>query len=93
MDTQMDENVIREDVRRLIAQLAPVQGVEISPSCELTVDLGYDSLRLMELATLFEDRFVLSEIAEDEAAEIDTVGEVEELVVRLVAERHEKLAS
>jgi len=83
----MDDNVIREDVRKLIAQLAPVKGVEISPTCELTVDLGYDSLRLMELATLFEDHFGLAEIGEDEAAEVETVGEVEELVVRLLGER------
>ena len=80
----MDETVIREDVRKLIAQLAPVQGVEIAPSCELTVDLGYDSLRLMELATLFEDHFSLEDIAEDDAAEVETVGEVEDLVVRLL---------
>jgi acyl carrier protein len=84
----MDETVIREDVRKLIAQLAPVQGVEISPSRELTVDLGYDSLRLMELATLFEDHFGLEAIGEDDAAEVDTVGEVEELVLRLVEETH-----
>jgi acyl carrier protein len=82
----VDQDVIRADVRKFIAELAPVRGVEISPSSELTVDLGYDSLRLMELATLFEDYFVLAEIGEDEAAEADTVGEVEELVVRLVAE-------
>jgi acyl carrier protein len=83
---QMDENAIRADVRKLIAQLAPVQGVEISPSRELTVDLGYDSLRLMELATHFEDRFGLEDIGEDDAAEVETVGEVEALVLRLVAE-------
>jgi acyl carrier protein len=83
----MDDNTVRNDVRKLIEQLAPVQGVAISPSTELGVDLGYESLRLMELATALEDRFELEEITEDEAAEADTVGEVEELVVRLVNER------
>jgi acyl carrier protein len=85
---QMDEDSIRKDVRKLVAQLAPVRGVEISPSHELTVDLGYDSLRLMELATLFEDHFGLKEISEDDAAEVDTVGEVEALVLSLVEEAH-----
>jgi acyl carrier protein len=83
----MDKNTVREDVRKLIEQLAPVQGVEISPSTELGVDLGYESLRLMELATALEDRFELDEITEDDAAEAETVGEVEDLVVRLVDER------
>jgi len=83
----MDESSVRREVRNLIEQLAPVRDVEISPSTELGVDLGYESLRLMELATAIEDHFELDEITEDDAAEADTVGEVEELVVRLVSEQ------
>lgn len=83
----MDENTVRKDVRRLIEQLAPVRDVEISPAAELGVDLGYESLRLMELATTLEDHFALAEITEDDAAEAETVGEVEDLVVRLVNEQ------
>jgi acyl carrier protein len=83
----MDENSVRTDVRRLIEQLAPVRDVEISAATELGVDLGYESLRLMELATALEDHFELGEITEDDAAEAETVGEVEDLVVRLLDER------
>ncbi len=83
----MDEQTVREDVRRLIEQLAPVRDAEITPASELGVDLGYESLRLMELAAAFEDHFKLREITEDDAAELDTVGEVEELIVRLVNEQ------
>lgn len=83
----MDEKVIREQVRRVIAELAPVKEVDISPGCELSVDLGYESLRLMELATHLEDHFGLDEIPEDDAVEADTVGEVEELVLRLLSEQ------
>lgn len=83
----MDSNTVRREARRLIEQLAPVRGVEISPSTELGVDLGYESLRLMELATALEDHFELDEITEDDAAEAETVGEVEDLVVRLVDEQ------
>lgn len=83
----MDEDRVRDDVRRLIEQLAPVRDVDIVPSTELGVDLGYESLRLMELATALEDHFGLDEITEDDAAEADTVGEVEDLVVRLVSEQ------
>ena len=81
---QRDENVVREEVRKLIAQLAPVRDEEIASTTELSVDLGYDSLRLMELATTLEDHFGLDEISEDDAAEADTVGEVEALVLRLL---------
>jgi acyl carrier protein len=84
----MDEKAVREGVRNLIVQLAPVTGVDVTESSELGVDLGYDSLRLMELATALEDRFELDEITEDDAAEADTVGEVEELLLRLFSEQH-----
>jgi acyl carrier protein len=84
----MDEQAVRRDVRRLIEQLAPVRDGEISSDTELGVDLGYESLRLMELATALEDHFELREITEDDAAEADTVGEVEDLAVRLVSEQH-----
>jgi acyl carrier protein len=83
----MDENTVRKDVRGLIERLAPVREVEIVPTTELGVDLGYESLRLMELATALEDHFELGEITEDDAAEAETVGEVEDLVVRLLDER------
>ncbi|HET6998271.1 MAG TPA: acyl carrier protein [Solirubrobacterales bacterium] len=82
------DDTVRKEVRRLIEQLAPVRDVDISPSTELGVDLGYESLRLMELATAIEDHFKLDEITEDDAAEADTVGEVEDLVVRLLNEQH-----
>lgn len=83
----MEEKSVRDDVRRLIVQLAPVRDVDVAPSTELGVDLGYESLRLMELATALEDHFGLDEITEDDAAEADTVGEVEDLIVRLVSEQ------
>lgn len=79
-----DESTVRESVRALIAQMAPVKGAQVSRSSDLSVDLGYDSLRLMELATLIEERFGIHEIGEDDAAEADTVGEVEDLVLRLL---------
>lgn len=82
----MDENVVREQVRKIIVELAPVAEEDISPSCELSVDLGYESLRMMELATHLEDHFGIDEIPEEEAVDADTVGDVEELVLRLLSE-------
>lgn len=80
----MDDNAVREDVRKLVIRLAPVSVTEVSASSELSVNLGYDSLRLMELATQLEKQFGLDRIPEDDVAEADTVGEIEELVLRLL---------
>jgi acyl carrier protein len=84
MQVQRGEDAIREDIRTLIIDLAPVKGVAITPSSDLSVELGYDSLRLMELATVLEDHFGLKEITEDDAAEAETVAEIEGLVLGLL---------
>jgi acyl carrier protein len=76
-----------DDVRALIAEMAPVRGAEVSGSSDLRVDLGYDSLTLMELAAVLEERFDLGDVPEEDAAEADTVAEVEQLVSRLLAEK------
>lgn len=82
----LDENDVRERVRTLVAEMAPVKQAQVTPDSDLGVDLGYDSLRLMELATLLEDRFGIAEITEDDAAEADTVGDIEDLICRLLDE-------
>lgn len=78
---------MRDGVQSLIAQMAPVQDAKLSGSANLTVDLGYDSLRLMELAAALEDRFGIGDIREDDAAELETVAEVEELVLRMLGDQ------
>lgn len=79
-----DEQIVRERVRRIVAEMAPVQRAEVSSATELTVDLGYDSLTLMELATLLERKFDLGEVREDDAVEAETVADVQVLVLRML---------
>ena len=83
----MTPDAVRENVRRLVVDMAPAPHPAPSESTLLTVDLGYDSLSLMELAALLEREFELGEVSEDEAVEAETVGDVEELVVRKLAAR------
>jgi acyl carrier protein len=84
MERLADEQIVRERVRRIVAEMAPVQRAEVSGATELTVDLGYDSLTLMELATLLERKFDLSEVREDDAVEAETVADVQVLVLRML---------
>jgi acyl carrier protein len=72
---------VRALVAEVIAELAPVNDVEVSDSLRLIEDLGYHSLALMELAFALEDEFELSPIDEQTAQSITTVALITDHVV------------
>lgn len=82
-----DARAVRDAVRRVIVELAPIQPGEISPETSVVVDLGYDSLRLVELAVALEDHFGLPAADDLDASDAETVGDVEQRVLKLL-ERH-----
>ncbi len=77
---------VRERVDALVLEMAPIAVAEADPTASLVVDLGFDSLRLVELAGVLEDEFGLAEAGEDELGEVETVGDARELVLRLLAD-------
>ena len=81
------EEQIRATVVTVIADMAPNQGVTITPATNLVKELGYHSLALMEVAFAIEDEFDLDPIDEDTARKIDTVGAVQDLVVKRLEDR------
>ncbi|AEB42517.1 MULTISPECIES: phosphopantetheine-binding protein [Micromonospora] len=81
------EEEIRATVAAVISDMAPKDGVEVTAESHLIKDLGYHSLALMEVAFAIEDEFDLDPIDEDTARKITTVGAVQDLVVKRLAER------
>jgi acyl carrier protein len=79
----MSDAAIRERIRVAVGQLAPVAG-PVDPSTSLTVDLGFDSLGLIELAVYLEQELELPAAAEDDLAGVETVADVEALVLGLL---------
>lgn len=82
----MDERDIRRRTRAVVREMAPLRGEEVSASSSLVVDLGYDSLGLVELLVALEREFGMPAEEGDEFG-VETVGEVEERVVELLT-RH-----
>ncbi|MGW4365402.1 AMP-binding protein [Nocardia takedensis] len=82
----LDDSDIQRRVRDLIRTLAPVRGdEELGPLTNLVGELGYDSLRLMELTGVLESEFDMASASEDELLAIETTADVEALVARLAA--------
>jgi acyl carrier protein len=73
-----------EVIRQVVTAYASVP-VELAESAQQLVhDLGYHSLRLVELAFALEDLFVMEPVTLDDPPPIGTVGELAEYMVRRV---------
>jgi len=70
-------------VRELIGQMSPLGAQQASPEQNLVEDLGYDSVSFLELALAIEAEFDIFAIDEEQAANLVTVGDIEELMVKL----------
>jgi acyl carrier protein len=81
----MDLDSASSRVRLRIAQMASVPESQVSPGSTLRGDLHLDSLQLYELVAELEDELGLSEIDEADVASIETVGDVESCVARLLS--------
>jgi acyl carrier protein len=70
----------RPDVLSVVVAMAPRPAGPVSDDTRLIGDLGYDSLRLIELSIALEQRFGLRSLDDDAVATVSTVGDVVELV-------------
>jgi acyl carrier protein len=84
-----DEKGVAETVRSIVLELAPIKGVQGGRELNLAADLGYHSLALLEVIVALEDELGVPVTDDGSAMFITTLGDVEDYVVRLLAEdRH-----
>ncbi|MQY22606.1 acyl carrier protein [Nocardia macrotermitis] len=83
----MDSTTIRTSVRRIVGQMSPFGAPdEVTADARLVEDLGYDSLAVIELSLRLEKEFDLQLVRDTEqAADIKTIGDIEEFVIARVA--------
>jgi acyl carrier protein len=75
---------IQARVREIISDMSPSGRKVMAASDRLVEDLGYDSVTFLELAITLESELAPTTIDEEATAGLLTVGDVEELMVRLV---------
>jgi acyl carrier protein len=66
-------------VRELIAEMSPLGVAEISPETALVEELGFDSLGLVELVVVIEDRLDLPRLEEQALIGVERVGDLERI--------------
>jgi acyl carrier protein len=82
----MSAEEVAELVRLRVSEMAPTRPQTIDRDTRPIVDLGYDSLRLVELASALEDDFDLEAGDDDDVTDIETVGDIEDRVLAMLAE-------
>jgi len=68
----------------VITSVSKVERAKLTPEMELVADLGLDSARALELLVELEERLE-AEIDDEEAASLNTVGDIIEYVKKLEA--------
>lgn len=76
----MTDDAVAEPVRALIARMAPGTPQRVADDERLIEDLGFDSIRLMELTLALERVFALPRQHPDDLADILRVADVVGLV-------------
>jgi acyl carrier protein len=74
--------VIQDDVLALVTALAPAPVAEPDLDGALVDELGYTSLRLLELCIAVEHAFALPPLGQDALAGVRTVGDLANLVAK-----------
>ena len=82
----MTEAAVRERVRAVAGEMAPLKGTAVEGSSRLQMDLGYDSLGLLELAQALEHEFELPPVLEQDAEGIETVADVERVIIGMLGD-------
>lgn len=84
----MSQQEIRAKILQEIAkQCKNKQAKDLKDTMNLELDLGIDSLNRVELASNLLDIFAIENAPIEEAAQLMTVGQVVEFVLRLTAKK------
>jgi len=75
----MEVNDVFEKVKNLFVDELGIEESKVSMEAKLEEDLEIDSLGIVEVVMAFEDEFGI-EIADDELADVKTVGEAVNLL-------------
>jgi acyl carrier protein len=78
---------VRAAVHEIVAVMAPAGARSLSDDAQLVRDLGFDSLRLIELTVVVEKRFALPPISLDQALAVATLRDLVNLVADDIARR------
>jgi acyl carrier protein len=81
-----DESLVRELIRKLVGEIAPPGSPEVQPEQTLRDELGYDSVREVEITFVLEELFGFESLVVEDSPVMETVGDLENFTLAMIAQ-------
>jgi acyl carrier protein len=85
-----EESFVRELIRKLVGEIAPSGSPEVQSGQVLREELGFDSVREVEIAFLLEELFGFESFTVEDAPDMETVGDLENFTLDMIAQGRAK---
>ena len=80
-----EESLVRELIRKLVGEMAPPGSPAVQPGHTLRDQLGYDSVREVEITFVLEELFGFETLVVEDSPAMETVGDLENFILDLIA--------
>jgi acyl carrier protein len=81
-----EESLVRELIRKLVAEIAPPGSPEVRPGHSLREELSFDSVREVEITFVLEELFGFESLAVEDSPGMETVGDLENFTLDMIAQ-------
>lgn len=81
-----EESLVRELIRKLAGEIAPTRVPEVQPGWSLRDDLGYDSVREVEITFVLEELFGFESLVVEDSPAMETVGDLEDFALNMITQ-------
>jgi acyl carrier protein len=81
-----EESLVREFIRKVVGEIAPPGSPEVQPGHILRDELGYDSVREVELTFALEELFGFESFVVEDSPVMDTVEDLENFTLDMIAQ-------
>lgn len=92
-DSADEESLVRELIRKLVGEIAPQGSPAVQPVHILREELGFDSLREVEIAFALEELFEFEPFAVDNSPDMETVEDLENFTLEMIAQGRARVPS
>jgi acyl carrier protein len=83
-----EESLVRELIRQLVGEMASPGSPEVRPGRALREELGFDSVREVEITFVLEELFGFEWLAVEDSPQMETVGDLENFTLDMIAQGH-----
>jgi acyl carrier protein len=86
-----DDWLVRELIRKLVGEIAPLGSPEVQPEHTMREELGFDSIREVEITFVLEELFGFEPFVIEDSPALETVGDLQDFTLDMIAQGRAKV--